>query len=221
MLTIFGVITFLNDFSKAQKNIDLFNDILMITNSSTVEYGITSTFNIEENNDDVINCILKKFNFYDKLNKRELKNAKGYCIEFGDNNTNGYIETIRYENHNVITVNIVKEDSENNMEDLKTKLQECLKDKKINAKYFQYLKAKAASKDIEDINNKILTLLKSHRAANVNTINLENGYSTTAYTKQYDSIQSDSKMIDFNYAVCKYSSGSYVIIGTPELIVTY
>lgn len=221
ILTTFGIIVFFTDFSMAKKSTDLFNEILVITNSTTIEYGIASTFKIEENDESITDYILKELGFDHDFNRKELKNKKGYCIEFGDSNINGYIETIRYENHNIVTVNIVKKDNQNNLEDLKNKLQGCLKDKKINAKYFQYLKAKAESKDIESINNQILTLLKSHRVVNINTVSLENGYSTTAYTKNYDSIQSDSKTIDFNYAVCKYSSGSYVIIGTPELIVTY
>lgn len=215
------IVISLNNFSSARKNTDLFNEILILTNSTTTEYGITSTFNTESSNDDIPNYVLKSFGFCGKFDKKELKDRRGYCIEFGDNYLNGYIETIKYEDHNVVTVNVVKRDNKNNLEDLKNNLQKCLKDKKINAKYFEYLKAKSTNVNIEEINNQVLSLLKNYRAVNINTISLENGYSTIAYTKNYDSIQSNNKTIDFNCAVCKYSSGSYVIIGTPELIVTY
>jgi hypothetical protein len=221
ILTAFGIIFFLNDFSMAQKNIDLFDEILKITNGNTIEYGVTATFTIENNHEDISDNILKDLGFYNGLNKKTLNNQRGYCLEFGKDNVNGYIENIRYENYSVVTVNIIKEDNKNNLKDLQNKLQQCFKDHNINAKYFEYLKAKVADNGIENINKEILTLLKNHKATNVNTIQLENGYSTTAYTKIYDSIQSDSKTIDFNYAICKYSSGSYIIIGTPEIIVTY
>ena len=42
-------------------------------------------------------------------------------------------------------------------------------------------------------NKEILKLLKEHGTTNINTISLENGYSTTAYTRRYDSIESNGK----------------------------
>lgn len=221
ILITFVITVSFDNLSAAKKNTDLFNDILVATDSDTTEYGITSTFNTKNNDEDIANYILKDFGFLRSFNKKELKDGKGYSIEFGDNYVNGYIETIKYEDYNVVTVNIVKKDSKNNLEGLKNKLQKCLKYAKVDAKYFEYLKAKSTNAHIEEINNQVLALLKDYRAVNINTISLENGYSTVAYTKNYDSIQSDNKIIDFNCAVCKYSSGSYVIIGTPELIVTY
>jgi hypothetical protein len=128
---------------------------------------------------------------------------------------------MQYENHNVVTVNIIKHDNSNSLEDLRNKLEKYIGNKYSNVRYFQYLKCKMQSGDVYSTNKQILKLLKDHRASNINTIDLENGYSTTAYTKQYDSIQSNGKLIDFNYAVCKYSSGNYIIIGTPEILVTY
>lgn len=218
MLTIILLMT---GFSVTRRSSDLFDDILKKTNSSTIEYGITAEFTTDENREDVCNDILKKLDFYDGWNTSVVKNEQVYCVEFGKNNVNGYIETMHYENHNIVTLNIVKRDDKNSLVELKNKLQQCLGEKKISVKYFMYLKSKMLNDDIELANNEILKLLTEHGTTNINTISLENGYSTTAYTTRYDSIESNGKKIDFNYAVCKYSSGSYIIIGTPELIITY
>lgn len=221
IFTIVAVIFSSADFPMARKNINLFEECLIRLNGETVEYGVTSNFTTEENGEEISDYILKRLNFYDGSNKSVLKNGKVYCVEFETNDVSGYVETTTYENHNFVTVNIVKRDSKNDLKDLENKVHNCLEDKQIHAKYCKYLKAKIPNDNIGDANKEILMLLKNYKACNINTIKLENGYSTTAYTRNYDSIQSDGRTIDFNYAICKYSSGSYIIIGTPEIIVTY
>lgn len=221
VLLIFTIIALMSGFSLAKKNSDLFDDIVKRTNSNIVECGITAEFTTDENREDICNYILKKLDFYDGWNTNVLKSQEAYCVEFGKNSVNGYIEIMHYENHSIVTINIVKKDSKNSLEELKNKLQQCLSDKNVTVKYFMYLKSKMPNDNIKLTNEEILKLLKQYGVININTISLQNGYSTTAYTRKYDSIESNGEKIDFNYAVCKYSSGSYIIIGTPELIITY
>lgn len=221
VLLIFTIIALMSGFSLANKNSDLFDDIVKRTNSNIVECGITAEFTTDENREDICNYILKKLDFYDGWNTNVLKSQEAYCVEFGKNNVNGYIEIMYYENHSIVTINIVKKDSKNSLEELKSKLQQSLSDKNVNVKYFMYLKSKMPNDNIKFANEEILKLLKQYGVININTISLQNGYSTTAYTRKYDSIESNGEKVDFNYAVCKYSSGSYIIIGTPELIITY
>lgn len=216
-----GIIFLFCDVSLANKNSDLFDDILKKTNSKTVEYGITASFITDKDGEKVCNDILKKLNFSNGVNKSILKNEKTYSIEFGKNNTNGYIETMKYENHNIITINLVEKNSANLLKDMKDKLQKCVEDKDVTIKYFQYLKAQDYNNDMDTTNNEILKILKSHGASNISTITLKNGYCTTAYTGIYDAMQSNGKLMDFNYAVCKYNSGNYIIIGTPEILTAY
>ncbi len=216
-----GIIFLFCDYSLANKNSDLFDDILKNTNSKTVEYGITAVFTTDENGEKLCEDILKKLGFSHKNGESVLKNEKIYCIEFGKNNVNGYIETMKYENHNVITINMVEKDGKNGLKEMKNKLQKCTEDKSVTVKYFDYLKSKISDDNIDGTNNKVLKTLKSRGASNINASKLENGYSVTAYTGKYDVIQSNGKLIDFNYAVCKYSSGNYIILGTPEIIVSY
>lgn len=220
-LLILTIILLMTGFSLTKGNSDIFDDILKRTHSDTVEYGITAEFTTDENREDICNDILKGLDFYDGWSTNTLNNPQAYCVEFRKNNVNGYIETMHYENHSIVTINIVKKDNKNSLEELKSKLQQCLGDRKVNVKYFMYLKAKVPNDDINLTNKDILKILREHGATNINTISLQNGYSTTAYTKRYDSTESNGEKIDFNYAVCKYSSGSYIIIGTPELIITY
>ncbi|EET86767.1 conserved hypothetical protein [Clostridium carboxidivorans P7] len=222
-LTVFfiiGIILLISDFSLASKDLDLFNDILQITNSKTVEYGITASFITDKNGEKVCNDILKKMSFIDAKNKSVLKNEKKYCIEFGKNNTNGYIETMKYENHNIITINLVEKSNKNLLNDMKRDLEKCIDDGSVTVKYYQYLKSQVYD-DVDITNDKILKTLKNHGASNITTVALKNGYSSTLYTGLYDAMQSNGKLMDFNYAVCKYNSGNYIIMGTPEILTAY
>ncbi|WPC42097.1 hypothetical protein [Clostridium sp. JS66] len=222
-LTVFfiiGIVLLISDFSLASKDLDPFNDILQITNSKTVEYGITASFITDKSGEKVCNDILKKMNFIDAKNKSVLKNEKKYCIEFGKNNTNGYIETMKYENHNIITINLVEKSNKNLLNDMKRDLEKCIDDGNVTVKYYQYLKSQVYN-DVDITNNKILKTLKDHGASNITTVALKNGYSSTLYTGLYDAMQSNGKLMDFNYAVCKYNSGNYIIMGTPEILTAY
>lgn len=220
-LLILITILLMTGFSMNERKSDLFDDILKKTNSNPIECGIKAVFTTDEERENICNDILKRLEFYDGWNTIVLKNQQIYCVEFGRNNVKGYIEIIHYENHNVVNINIINKDDKDSLKELKNKLQQCLKDKKVKVDYSMYLKLKMQNNDVQSTNEQILKLLKTQGATNINTISINNGYSTTAYTKQYESIQSNGKVIDFNYAVCKYSSGSYIIIGTPEIIVTY
>ncbi|NMM61539.1 hypothetical protein HBE96_02280 [Clostridium sp. P21] len=218
---IIGVIFLFSDFSLASNNSDLFNDILKETNSRTVECGITASFITDENGEKVCNDILKKMGYFDTRYKSMLKNEKIYCIEFGKNNVNGYIETMKYENHNIITINLLEKSNSNLLSNMKSDVQKCIGGKNITIKYFQYLKAQVCNNNIDAINKEVLKILRNHGASNINTVALKNGYSTTAYTGIYNAIQINGKLMDFNYAVCKYQSGNYIILGTPEILTTY
>ena len=75
--------------------------------------------------------------------------------------------------------------------------------------------------DIHVTNDRIIKVLISHGAKNIDTVSINNGLRTVPYTPKYDEVKINNKLIDFNYAVCNYSCGRYIIIGTPEIITTY
>lgn len=206
---------------KAQKTIDLFNEIISKANIKVVEYGTTLSFKTTENGRKKCINLLRKLDYYDIDNINILENNKMYCIDFNKNNTSGYIESVAYDGYNVITINVIQKNSINELNKLKNKIKKVLNNEYSNNKFFDYLKGRIIDGDIYSANNKISNILKQNGATNIETVNISNGYSTIAYTKKYRAMKNDGKIIDFNYAVCRYSSGNYIIIGTPEIIVSY
>lgn len=218
IVMVFGYLN--KNFSFAKKNIDLFDEILKVTEGITVEYGIRTCIETKKDGESYSLELLKKLNV-EVFNTNVIKNDNIYCIEFNNNKISGYIESISYENYNVVTVNVVEKGSENGLSQLKALLEKALEKENKDTKYFQYLKAAIPSNNISKTNEEIVELLKNENAVNIDTIDIDNGYSTVAYTKRYPIMRNNGKYMDFNYAVCSYTSGNYIIIGTPIIITTY
>ena len=215
--------------SNAQEKVNLFDEILLQTKSKTIEYGLKTSFKTKEDPKEVCNYLIQNLGFDNsELIIKYYENEDLYGIEFSGENIKGYIEALKYNNEDVITINISKIGNENDLESLKNKVNKSIGNRGENIKYFQYLKAKmlensanVGNEDIYGVNERIIKILKSHGTKNIETVNINNGLSTIAYTKKYDAKVNNNKLIDFNYAVCNYSSGRYIIIGTPEIITTY
>jgi len=215
--------------SNAQEEVNLFDEILLQTKSKTVEYGLKTCFDTKEGSKEICNYLIKDLELSNKEIKLNISENKGsYCIEFTGENVEGYIEALKYKSDNAITINISKSGSENELVSLKNKVSTGIGHRGTNIKYYQYLKAKlgtdtqnGVAKSSYGVNETIIKILKSRGAKNIETVNINNGLSTIAYTQKYDALLINNELIDFNYAVCNYSSGRYVIIGTPQIITTY
>ena len=219
-IIIFWGILYLNTyFPQAKKNTNLINEIINCSTGNVVEYGLKTSFKTKDDGEKTCLSIL-----YDLGNKFEIeisKNSNIYSLEFKDDVTDGYIESTTEGNYNTITINIIKKDNKNNLSQLKSIVESILKKRKVNNKYFEYVKAKITHSDLLSVNNKIIKLLKSNNAENIQTVCINNGYSTTAYTKQFENKLFEDGYSDLNYAVCRYASGDYIIIGSPIIMKEY
>jgi len=213
-------------FSNAQEKVNLIDEILLQTKSKTVEYGLNTYFETFENPKEICSYLIQNLGLNNSgTNLKQIENEDSYCIEFSGENVKGYIESTKYNNKDVITINISKIGNENGLESLKDMVRNCIGSRGENVKYFQHLKSKISESTafvgIDDINARIINILKSHGTENIETVKINNGLSTIAYTGKYDEKVTNNKLTDFNYAICNYSSGRYIIIGTPEIITTY
>lgn len=208
----------LNNLSFAKKNTSILNKIIESANGSIVEYGIRANFEIDENGEKYCLNLLKKLNLSDS-NINISKDGKYYSVDFKSEAVNGYIEYSDYDNHNLVSLNIVRTNNENRLDELINTIDSAVNKKDV--KYFQYLKAKVPESDNEKLNNEIIKMLMIENTSNISTVKLKNGTSTVAYTKQFIPIKDNGKLVDLNFAVCSYGAGTYLIIGTPIIIEAY
>lgn len=204
----------------AERKQDIFSTILNETNANIQECSITTSFQSETGGSSICETVLKNLG-YDDGDLKIIQNNNIYCIEFSQNNYNGYIESMNYENQYVIAININDECNKNDLSALKVNVDLALKDISNENQYFLYIKSKIPSQSISDTDSKIKNILRKNQATDINSININNGITTTAYTGLYSCIKSGDSLMDFNYSVCRYPSGNYLIMGSPEIIVTY
>ncbi len=218
LMSSFGC--FINSTSLAAKEEDYFKEIIEVTEGQVSEFGVKASFEILEDKETYCLELLRKLQI-DGADINIAKDDRFYSVEFNNNRIKGYIESISYDNHNVVTLNVVQYDNVYRLSELKDRVANAIGNHIKEVKYFDYLKAKINSGDKAKVNNKIIELLKENNASNIDTVEIDNGYSTVAYTKRYMMMKNNGKRIDLNYAVCSYNSGDYVIIGTPVIITTY
>jgi hypothetical protein len=211
---------FNGSYSLASKNVDFFEEIVRTSEGKVTEFGVKASFEISEDEEAFCLALLEKLNV-ENADINVVKDDKFYSVEFNNNELKGYIESTSYDNHNVVTLNVVQYDSEYRLSDLKSRVSIAVGKPENEVKYFDYLKAQINKSDKEKVNNDLAELLKENNVSNIDTIKIDNGYSTVAYTKKYPVMKNNGKLMDLNYAVCSYSSGDYVIIGTPVIITTY
>lgn len=221
MAIILSILYFDLIYLQSKNNVDLFGSILEQTNSEVIEYGVKASYITKENGEEACLKIFDKLNIKDCTDVSIIKNENQYCINFKDDFKSGYIKSTENGKFNDISINVVKLDSKNNLNILKDDINHVVENNEGDIRYYQYLKAKTFSSDISNINDEIINILNGVNSEEINTVKINNGYSTVANTKYYNPIETSGKDIDFNYAVCNYKSGNYIILGTPEIIVSY
>ena len=208
------------DRCKASINIDTFNELLKSTNSQIVEIGLKVEFKTNNNGEVECKNLLNNLNL--NINSNVLiNNNQNFCVEFTKENFSGYIESMLSEGDNVIVINITEKTKENNLNDVEKNIRLAVESENVKMKFFKYVKAKLEEHDLTSINERLLKKIKAEGACNVNSLPISNGYSTVANTNKFNPEISDGKLIDFNYVLCNYSSGDYILIGTPEIIASY
>ncbi|WP_446898312.1 hypothetical protein ACSVC9_15565 [Clostridium sp. LBM24168] len=205
----------------SQNKLDVFYEMLKAVHGETVEYGITAQFDSFQPGEEAIKELFYKLNSIAKLNKSYSRNGENYLIEFYGNSLNGYIESTLYGDHNIIKIDIIKKDSRYRLSELKNNISSILQNTPTKIRYFEYIKAKVENNNIDNCYEKATGVLKNIGDNDIRTGTLENGYTATTYTGQYESIYSNGEPIDFNFAIVRYTTGTYIIMGTPEIMETY
>lgn len=212
---------------------DAIEAILNNCGGEVQEYGLTVSFSTKTDqvkNREATRNIAKYLCEDENRGKMDITTKENnFCIDFSTYNSNGYIESLTQDGENSISININVEGNKRNTTSLKTKIEKAIlssgtvpKEKLV---YFDYFKAEIKSKNLGQINESIIETIEKNNGKNIQTVKLDNGYSNIALTGQYESINVGGKREDLNFALMDYndnsSPGCYLIIGTPEITISY
>jgi hypothetical protein len=203
------------------KETDLLDEIINKTGSNVVEYGVSSSYITNDMEIQALKDTLRTLGYYDSHNIKISENADIYTIDFIKGNVSGFIQATNENNQIYVTIDVREKSTVNNINMLKKNIENAVDKKYKNVKYYFYLKSKVKENNLSLVNDKINKILKNSGAKNIDTVEINKGFSTVAYTKRYETVKNNGLLMDFNYAVTSYNSGNYIIIGTPTIKETY
>lgn len=202
--------------------VDFFKEMITASKGQVVECGFKAHFSSDTNGQELSNYFINKITLEKGTNVQTFENNGDYYINFTRDNLKGNINIIGHEQLKDITIEVIQNSKENELYNLERKYKSIIQNiYKSNYSDYQYLKASIPTNDLSTVQKEIMSLLKNKGAINVSTVKLEKGFSTSVYTNKYKPKNNDGKLMDLNYALCNYNSGSFLIIGTPEIFTSY
>lgn len=207
-------------YSQANEKVDMFSEIISKTGTQVMEYGVQVSFSTQDSGEEVCKSILNRLNYDKNIKINMEKDNDNYYIEFSNSIVEGYINSINSDNDNIISINIKEYGHKNRLTELKAKIKESIECNE-EIVFFEYIKGKTIDSNIKELNKQIIGILKSFNTKGIKTVEINNGLSTTAYTHQYSELNVGGEFIDFNYALCNYNTGNYMILATPVISITY
>ena len=114
------------------------------------------------------------------------------------------------QNYNV-EIEIIDKEDLINISLLKKELNKLLSDA-CSFNYFTFIKGKLENQSNDELEDNLFNILDCYNIQNKSSILLENGL-TGIFTVQ--------KKLKFNYSIMNYNDGTYLIVGSPIIFITY
>ncbi|AAO34955.1 hypothetical protein K144313037_01460 [Clostridium tetani] len=186
---------------------NLFQSILNISKGTIVENGVKIVSENSHDSEKSLQQILNDLNIEKEQIKDCRETEKIAIIEFEKENLRGYIqqENIRDKKLSRTTMVLIEENLEDVLETLKESGKRILKG---NVKMYSYMKVKINTEDLDKLNKKIIENINDS-SESIDTIKITNGYSNFL------------EKSSFQYVLANYSSGSYLIMGEPQIFELY
>lgn len=185
---------------------DLFNKIetYILDEYEFVESGMKLEYTVKSQIDDEYSRIEQILN--NKDNVLICKDGKG--ISAKDEKINYSINIYKYGDFTKVEIIVINKDYKISNFDLKVLLQEIRSDNFIDERYFSFIKGKINTNDkyvFDDIEKELKLQIN-------NRLEVNNGYIAKVTMEGKN---------DINIGQINYDTGSYLIIGTPIIFVTY
>lgn len=238
LLTVIFIILSSN-LSYAKKDIDYIGEIVRLSNGKIEECGLKvsmplstdQSLNLSKDvQEKICLALLEEYKKYmkDSVIITVQKNNLLYSVSFENNTVHGYIQMSNVNDCNILTLKVQLKTEKNKIIDIKSQISKIIKIVAINShlkideeneKNSSYVKAKLDNTDISNTNEEIIRYLKKQKAKNIDTVKIDNGFSTVVYTESYERINNAS--FDLNYMINNYMHGSYLVVGTPVIDVDF
>ena len=193
-----GVNNTKNSFSVLETNIKNISEFQ--ENGAKLQYKTKD--NIRKESDRIKEYLINKINgSYREINKNQ--------FEIFNNDFCTNIKMWCEDKYTYVEITLINKSDKYTTADLKNILKKLENQKSKNKQYFLYYEGK--EKELDN-NYSIDKLANENNVQKINLLNINNGYTGTGYLSNGDKA---------NFALTKYNTGSYIIIGTPTIFATY
>lgn len=223
MLVLF-LITSNNNVFYGYENVSMIDEVLKNIEVSIKEYKVSGNFSSIKSESEIYDELVSKVN--NSIGQVDIssKDKNVFKIYSGDEVYWGEIIILPYKKEYKVTFSI-SIDGDNLTFDKKDKLQAKLREVlsifDSNVEYSLCVKSEILNNTMDEVRDVVINNLSLYEAKNTDEVKISNGYSIIGYTGLNNKKTILGKDIDFNCAIVKYSSGCYLIMGEPEITITY
>ncbi|GKU23319.1 hypothetical protein [Clostridium folliculivorans] len=188
------------------------NNILKENSAKIIECGVKVQYKSKKSFDDIYQNIFTNVSSSYVIVSKEIEPSY-FDITFKKDKIAYEIFASVENNITMVSATSIATDNKNETDGLKKQIEKVLYDASMDVQYFSYVKGKIITDSIK--NNIELTeraLVKYGGAADVDTIKLNSGFTGVARLKDNTAV---------NYAISENDKGTYLIIGTPIIFITY
>ncbi|WP_346886572.1 hypothetical protein [Clostridium sp. UBA4395] len=203
---------------------DMVSGILNSVNASTEEYVVEGRFYSQESKENIYETITTNIEKAMGQVYQEVNKNLSFKIDYNHEEYDGRISIADYGKGYdiVLRISICKPNLDIDKEKtVEKKIKEILSPISSKVEYSLYVKSKILNGTIDETRDVILKQLYLNKAQNIDEVEISNGYSIISNTNLYDKEIILGEEIDFNCAIVRYSSGCYLIMGTPVIRITY
>ncbi len=206
-------------------NTDIFSVLINDMEGKIEQCNVSAEFYSNDNDKNIYMDLLDRINFdFGKVNYEITENDRVITIDFTNEKYDGKIEFYHMQEKLMGKISIIERGSDleySNLEKLKVKISNALSYIDNSIEYSQCIKVKVSKGTVDEYKELILDTLSVSKSQNINTAKIYNGYSILADTGLYNKKNIFGTDIDFQCALVDYSSGCYLIMGSPEITLAY
>lgn len=198
--------------------------ILNEVNVSVLEYQSTARFMTIQSEEEVYSAVIKELESVMGQVEINSKDKNQFKIHDEENQYSAKLTMLPYKENNSITLSISRYGEDLGLDEkseLATKIKRVLSIFDSNVEYSLCVKSEIINNTMDEVREIVNNNLSLFHAKNTDEVKLNNGYSIIGYTGLNNKRTILGKDIDFNCAIVKYSSGCYLIMGEPEITITY
>ncbi|WP_079422632.1 hypothetical protein [Clostridium oryzae] len=213
IISIMGNGTF---FQNNRLNSRLINSV----SGKIVESGMEYSLQLDDTQNIHMDELIR--NIYNKISWSYRKYSGGAeeVAYLDQDNIHASIKIVRGKDTKVF-ISLSEEGKQQLISKIEKKLDNFVEVKNFNSNSYKYVKVKCMESSMINCEKAIEKTIRNDNGNNIDRIRISNGYSITALIGKGPVKKIGDKLINLNCAICRYNTGTYLVIGSPIISITY